>query len=123
MTNTEKESTFRKLTVWEKSMDLAVDLYEVTKTFPGEERYSLVSQIQRAAVSIPSNIAEGSIRGSKKDFCHFLRIASGSIAELETQVEISKNLLFGKDLNYHDLDSLAVEVNKMIHGLIAKLKI
>ena len=87
-----------------------------------EEVYGLTSQMRRAAVSVSSNIAEGSIRGSKKDFCHFLRIASGSVAELETQVEISKNLPFGKSLNYDNVESLAIEVNKMIHGLITKLK-
>ena len=115
-------TSYKDLIVWKKAVELAIVIYRLTDKFPKEEVYGLTSQMRRAAVSIPSNIAEGSIRGSKKDFCHFLRIASGSVAELETQVEISKNLPFGKNLNYDEVSNLAIEVNKMIHGLIAKLK-
>src|SRR3990167_34590 len=116
-------SSYKDLVVWKKSIDLATLTYKLTDKFPREEIYGISSQLKRAAVSVASNIAEGSIRGSKKDFCHFLRIASGSIAELETQVEISRNLSFGKELNYDEVISIAVEVNKMIHGLITKLKV
>lgn len=116
-------SSYKDLVVWRKAVELAIATYKLTDQFPKEEIYGLSSQMKRASVSVSSNIAEGSIRGSKKDFCHFLRISSGSIAELETQVEISKNLPFGKNLDYHAIDSLTPEINKMIHGLIAKLKI
>jgi len=119
----QKISSYKDLFVWKKAVELAIATYKLTNHFPREELYGLTSQMRRAAVSVSSNIAEGSIRGSKKDFCHFLRIASGSIAELETQVEISRNLSFGKELNYDEVISIAVEVNKMIHGLITKLKV
>ena len=118
----QKISSYKDLVVWKKAVELAVATYQLTDKFPKEEVYGLTSQMRRAGVSVASNIAEGSIRGSKKDFCHFLRIASGSIAELETQVEISKRLPFGINLNYREVDALAIEINKMIHGLIAKLK-
>src|SRR5687767_5476770 len=114
-------SSYKDLVVWKKAIELASCTYALTDHFPKEELYGLTSQMRRAAVSVPSNIAEGSIRGSKKEFCHFLRIASGSVAELQTQVEISRNLMFGKNLDYTAVDSLAIEVNKMIHGLISKL--
>ena len=119
----QKISSYKDLLVWKKAVELAIATYKLTDRFPREEIYGLTSQMRRATVSIPSNIAEGSIRGSKKDFCHFLRIASGSIAELETQIEISRRLPFGINLNYKEMDDLAVEVNKMIHGLIAKLRV
>ncbi len=116
-------ASYKDLLVWKKAVILATAVYALTEKFPREETYGLTSQMRRCAVSIPSNIAEGSIRGSKKDFCHFLRIASGSVAELETQVEISKNLPFGKNFQYDEIINSAAEVNKMIHGLIGKLKI
>ena len=119
----QKISSYKDLFVWKKAVDLSIATYKLTDRFPKEEIYGLTSQMRRAAVSVPSNIAEGSIRGSKKDFCHFLRIASGSVAELETQVEISKNLSFGVNLEYNEVNNLATEVNKMIHGLIIKLKV
>ncbi len=118
----QKISSYKDLLVWKKAVELSIATYSLTAQFPKEEVYGLISQMRRAAVSVPSNIAEGSIRGSKKDFCHFLRIASGSIAELETQIEIAKNLSFGKALNYREVDQLAIEVNKMIHGLIGSLR-
>lgn len=118
----QKISSFKDLLVWRRGVELAIATYKLTANFPKEEVYGLTSQMRRASVSVPSNIAEGSIRGSKKDFCHFLRIASGSVAELETQVEISKNLPFGKSFDYKEVDGLAIETNKMIHGLIARLK-
>ncbi|OHA95186.1 MAG: four helix bundle protein [Candidatus Zambryskibacteria bacterium RIFCSPHIGHO2_02_FULL_39_16] len=115
-------SSYKDLVVWKKSIDLATLTYKLTDKFPREEIYGISSQLKRAAVSVASNIAEGSIRGSKKDFCHFLRIASGSIAELQTQIEICKHLPFGEKLDYNEIDGLSVEINKMIHGLINKLK-
>ena len=81
-----KIHNFKELQVWQKAMDLAVFTYQLTSYFPKEEKYGLISQIQRCAVSVPSNIAEGSGRVSKKEFQHFISIAMGSSFELETQV-------------------------------------
>ncbi len=114
-------SSYKDLIVWQKSMCLATSIYKLTSKFPKEEMYGLSSQMKRAAVSIASNVAEGSIRGSKKDFAHFLRMASGSVAELQTQTEICRQLPFGSKLDYNEIDSLMVKINKMIHGLIRKL--
>lgn len=81
-----------KLEVWQEAMHLVQEIYQLTQKFPKYELYGLASQMQKAAVSIPSNIAEGAARGSKKDFVRFLYIARGSLAELETQLNISQNL-------------------------------
>jgi four helix bundle protein len=85
---------YKKLNVWQKSMDLAVNVYHVTATFPKEELYALVSQLKRSAVSVPSNIAEGSGRNTNKEFINFLFYAYGSSCEVHTQVELSKRLKF-----------------------------
>ena len=92
MDDKNKINTYRDLIVWQKSMDLVVEIYKLTKNFPKSEIYGLTSQMKRCAVSIPSNIAEGRRRGSRKDYRHFLIIAYGSGAELETQIEIVKRL-------------------------------
>ena len=89
--------------------------------FPKEEIYGLSSQIKRSAVSIPSNIAEGKRRGTRKDYRQFLVIAYGSGAELETQIEIAKMLQFGKSLNYDTIDRSLEEVMKMLNKLISSL--
>ena len=116
--------SYKRLIVWQKGIDLVVAIYELTEYFPKEEAYGLTSQMRRAAVSIPSNIAEGRYRGTRKDYTQFLRIAFGSGAELETQIEIAKKLKRTKDLNYNKIDNLTNEVmrmlNKMIHSLISK---
>src|SRR3989344_8848923 len=84
----------KDLLVWQKSMSFVVEVYETTKNFPKEEIYGLTNQLRRAAVSIPSNIAEGFNRGSQKEKAQFLRIAYGSTSEIETQLLISRNLGF-----------------------------
>jgi four helix bundle protein len=109
---------FKELKVWSKSMDLAVSIYGLTSKFPEEERFGLTSQLRRAAVSIPSNIAEGSSRGSNKEFFHFLRIADGSSAEVETQLLIASRLGF---VNDDPLSQHVVEIRKMLAGLIRSL--
>ncbi|MFH1193308.1 MAG: four helix bundle protein [Candidatus Jorgensenbacteria bacterium] len=116
-----KINSYRDLVVWQRAMELVVVIYELTDEFPHNEQYGLVSQMRRAAVSIPSNIAEGSRRSSKKDFKHFLLTAFGSGSELETQIEIVKRLSFGTNLNFEKIDSLLVEVMKMLNGLIGSL--
>ena len=85
-------SGYKDLNVWKKSMQLVVELYSMTSHFPKEELYGWTSQILRSAVSIPSNIAEGAARQTEKEFCHFLYVAMGSLAELETQLLIAQNL-------------------------------
>lgn len=115
--------TYKDLIVWQKSMDLVVAVYELTEQFPKSEMYGLTSQMRRCTVSIPSNIAEGRRRGSRKDYRHFLIIAYGSGAELETQIEIAKRLPFGTNLNYNKLDSLLIEVMKMLNKMTLLLNI
>lgn len=109
------------LIVWQKAMDLVILIYERTEEFPREEIYGLTSQMRRSAVSIPSNIAEGRHRGSKKDFVQFLRVASASSSELETQLAIAKRLEKMKNLDYKKIDELLKEVQKMLTAMIVKL--
>lgn len=85
---------FRRLEVWQAAVDLAVSIYELTATYPTSERFGLTSQMRRAAVSVSSNIAEGAGRGSPKEMAQFLRLAIGSICELESQIELSERLGF-----------------------------
>ena len=109
---------YKDLIVWRKAVDLSVNVYSLTAQLPTSEKYGICSQMQRAAVSIPSNIAEGSRRKSKKDFAHFLTIAFGSGAELETQIEILKKLPFAARLEYSKIDSLLDEVMRMLNSMI-----
>lgn len=102
-------------------MDLAVKVYCLTENFPKEEIYGLTSQMRRAVVSIPSNIAEGKLRGGSKEFRHFLLIAFGSGGELETQVELAKKLPKTSNLDYSDVEQLLNEVMKMLNGLISSI--
>ena len=113
--------TYKDLIVWQKSVALAVSLYALTEEFPKEEIYGLTSQMRRASVSIASNIAEGRLRGHKKEFIQFLMIAFGSGGELETQIEIAKQLPKTKNLDYLSVESLLTEVMKMLHKMITQL--
>lgn len=121
MTNVSRN--YRNLVVWQKSIDLVVEIYKLTEQFPKSELYGLASQMQRAAVSIPSNIAEGSKRRTDKDFCYFLSTSFGSGAELETQIEIAGRLPFGSELDYSNCQSLLDEVMKMLNKLISTIKV
>ncbi len=107
---------YRDLIVWQKAMDLVVLTYDVTRSFPKDEQYALTSQMRRAAVSIPSNIAEGSRRRGK-DQKHFLVIAYGSASELEAQLEISRRLKFTSNSNTQQLESLVSEVLCMLNKM------
>ncbi len=111
----------KDLIVWQKSMDLVCLIYELTEQFPKEEVYGLTSQMRRSAVSMPLNIAEGRRRGSRKDFTQFLRIASASGAELETQIAIAKRLPKTRQYDYQTIDTLLEEVQKMLSSMISKL--
>jgi len=112
---------FEKLEVWQKSMNLADRVYEVTRGFPGDERFGLTSQLRRAAVSISSNIAEGSGRSSDKDFAHFVQIAYGSVMEVVSQIHIAKrqNMLMKEP--FQDIYSQADEISRMLSGLRSSL--
>ncbi len=111
-------SSYKDLIVWQKSVELVITIYDLAEKFPREETYGLTQQMKRSAVSIPSNIAEGRFRGTKKDFVQFLRIAYGSGAELETQIEIAKRLPKTKTLDYSKANLLLTEVMKMLNVMI-----
>ncbi len=113
---------FKELLVWKKSVELVTEIYEISAKFPSEEKFGLISQIRRAAVSIPSNIAEGNSRRSSADYIQFLKIARGSAAELETQIVISKNLGFIDDDKCDEFCEKITEIMKMMNGLINYLK-
>ena len=121
-TEMEKINTYRDLIVWQKSMKLVTEIYQITTTFPNNENYGLTSQIRRSAISIPSNIAEGYGRNSTGDYKRFLQISVGSLFELQTQVEIAYNL------NYISLDIFQIimpktnELDRMLSSLINKIK-
>lgn len=115
------EKSYRDLIVWRKSIEVVKDVYLITESFPREEIYGLISQMRRAAVSIPSNIAEGRSRGTRKDFVQFLRVSLGSCAELSTQIIISKELPKTKDLDFTKCEQLLIEVMKMLNVIIRKL--
>ena len=116
-----KINSYRELIVWQKSMKLVISIYGLTKQFPKSELYGLTSQMQRSAISIPSNIAEGKHRGTRKDFTQFLRIAFASGAELETQIEIAKQLNYCMTLDYKEPENLLSEVMKMLNVMINKM--
>jgi len=113
--------SFRDLTVWQKSMSLVTHLYKLTEKFPNDERFGLTSQMRRAAISIPSNIAEGRRRGTSKEYRQFLQIAYGSGGELETQLEIALNLGYLKREGYQALDASLQEVMRMLNALLVKI--
>lgn len=112
----------QRLDVWKRAIKFVEQIYKTTSLFPSEEKFGLTSQMRRSAVSIPSNIAEGAARNSSKEFINFLHISQGSVAELETQIIISKNLQFldsqTEDILLKELD----EISKMIIGLQRALR-
>jgi len=114
--------SYKELDAWKQSMELTKSIYEITVTFPAREVYGLASQMQRAAVSVPSNIAEGSGRNYKKEFVQFLYLSRGSLLELETQIELSKMLKYIDETRYKELAELTNRVHKIINGLIFSLK-
>jgi four helix bundle protein len=111
----------RDLIVWQKAMNLVVCIYAFTQKFPPQEMYGLTSQMRRASVSIPSNIAEGRKRGNKKDFRNFVLIAYASGGELETQLEIARRLSFGDPIIAKHTEKLLDEVMRMLNGLVVSL--
>ncbi len=112
---------FKKLAVWSKSVEFVTEIYKVTNTFPSLERFGLISQLQRAAVSVPTNISEGSAKSSNKDFARFLEISLGSSFELETELLVSLNLSYINLEQYNILIEKLTELQKMIIGFKEKL--
>jgi len=114
--------SYKDLDVWKRSVALTTDLYKLTARFPGTERFGLSSQIQRAAVSIPANLAEGWGRGSTKEYAQFVTIARGSLMELETHLIIGCNLGFLNPDEFRVASEAIEEIGKMLNGLIRGLK-
>ena len=110
--------SYRDLNAWQKSMQLVEDVYRITKEFPRDEIYGLTAQIRRAAVSIPSNIAEGKGRHSDREFSQFLRRARGSILELETQLLIGQRLKYLDESAAQQIMAQTAEVGRMLNGLL-----
>ncbi len=113
---------YKDFIVWQKAMDLVVEVYRLTKTLPKYETYGLSDQMRRAAVSIPSNIAEGQGRNSTSEFIRFLNIARGSHSELDTQLQICVRLGYANETNTETALNLSKEIGKMLSSLIRKLK-
>ena len=114
-------SDTNKLIVWQKSHELALNIYEITKGFPKDELFGLTSQIRRAAVSIPSNIVEGKGRGSNKEYKRFLLISRGSLEETKYQLLLAKDLKYIDEYRYEEISKTADEVGRLLGGLIKKL--
>ncbi|RED44931.1 four helix bundle protein [Seonamhaeicola aphaedonensis] len=113
--------SYRDLIVWQKSIDLVTLVYKLVKQFPEDEKYSLISQLKRSSISIPSNIAEGYGRKYTNDYARFLQISRGSLFEMQTQLQIAVNLEFIDKDDLIDVVNLSVEIEKMLNVLIKKL--
>jgi four helix bundle protein len=114
--------SFRELIVWQKAMDLVELIYKATHGFPKEELFCLTQQLRRAAISIPSNVAEGQGRDSTKEFLHHLSFAYGSLCELETQTALAQRLGYINNTQNNAITEQAAEVGRLINGLTKKLK-
>jgi four helix bundle protein len=114
--------SYQDLVAWQKAMELVTKIYRVSHKFPREEIFGLTSQLRRAAVSIPSNIAEGQGRSSRKEFLYFLGNAKGSLSEAETQILIARNLGYIDDEDLNALLHLSAEVGRILNGLLASLR-
>lgn len=113
---------YEDLRVWQKSLECVKAVYRATGHFPKEEMYGLTSQIRRSAVSVPSNIAEGSARKSQKEFAQFIGVATGSLAELHTQLIISRQLGFLEKKSFEELELEIIDIRRMLSGLKVSLK-
>lgn len=115
-------STFRNLIVWQKSMDLVTEIYTATRQFPKEEVFGITSQIRRSAISIPSNIAEGYGRDSNKEYLRFLNISISSLFEMQTQLEISKNINYLNETAFNELHENTRELERILTSFIKKIR-
>ena len=111
------EKPHKKLDVWKLSMVLARAIYRLTAGYPTEERFGLVSQMRRAAAGVPSHIAEGAARDSNNEFRHFLSIARSSLSELDTQLDLSRDLGFVTEKSRSEIDPLLTRIDKMLYAL------
>ena len=114
--------SYRDLIAWQRAMRLVTRIYEATRAFPRDELYGLTNQLRRSAVSVPSNIAEGQARFSRKEFHHFLSLARGSLVEIETQLIIAQNLGYLSPKQSQPVLSEAAELGRVLNGLIAAIK-
>lgn len=114
--------SYKELVVWRKSVEFVTEIYRATRTFPRDEMYGLTNQLRRAAVSVPSNIAEGQAHFSQREFHHFLSHARGSLAEIETQLTIARNLAYVPPEQADQLLAKAAEFGRILNGLIASTK-
>jgi four helix bundle protein len=115
------EKPHKKLDVWQTAMSVAKQVYKLTSDFPSDEKFGLVSQMRRAAVSIPSNIAEGAARQGKREFRNFLSMAQGSVSELDTQLELASALGYVSKETIDEISSELIRVDKMLTTLIRSL--
>lgn len=114
--------SFRDLVAWQKAMELATEVYRITATFPTSERYGLASQLQRAAVAVPSDIAEGKGRFSKKEYVQMLYRGRGSLHETDTQIEIARNLGYIDEELFARMSKQCAEVGRLLNGLIRSVQ-
>ena len=112
---------FKELIIWKKGIELVKSVYAVSKQFPAEEKFGMISQVTRASVSIPANIAEGSSRNSEKDYARFLQIALGSAFEVQTYLVIAMEMHWSTEESIKTIESLLEEEIKMMHSFIRKL--
>lgn len=122
MDNVKNIKSYQDLEVWRKAMDLVVMSYQLTKQFPKSEDFGLSSQLRRAAVSVPANIAEGRTRRHQKEFLQFLSIANGSLAELETHLQIAQRLKYINEKQLAEVMGRAGEIGKMLSGLRSSIE-
>jgi four helix bundle protein len=116
------EKPHKRLDAWKLGIELVVEVCRLTRTFPDEERYALTVQMRRSVVSIPSNIAEGAARNTKKEFAHYLHIAQASLSELDTHLEVAERLGYVPDNARKGVDVLMVRIDKLVSGLIKSIK-
>lgn len=112
----------KKLLAWQKAIDMVVKIYSVTGGFPRKEDYGLTSQLRRAAVSVPSNIAEGLTRRTQADKLHFLNVSQSSLSEIDTQIEISRRLEYIHDESYESVENDLVHIQRLLGGLIRSIR-
>jgi four helix bundle protein len=122
MSEPRKIRNYRDLAVWQRGMDIALQVYQVTKDFPPDERFGLTSQLRRAAVSVPANIAEGHARSSTKDYLRYIAIAIGSRAETATFIELAGRLNYGNINEVRKIFEMTTEERKMLRALQKSLR-
>ncbi len=119
---TNRINSYKELIVWQKSIELVTEVYSLTRNFPSEEKFGIVNQLNRAIVSVPSNIAEGWGRESSKNYLQFLRTSRGSLMEVETLILISKNLCYINEKEFEKITIGIEEVGKILQGLIKSVQ-